>query len=292
LLTKVWGTEFAALDLETTGLDPLNDRIVEAAAVIFRGSEVIDTFETLVNPGVRITSALTAIHGITNSMVKGAPAPAEAVSTLAGFVGERPLVIQNAPFDMGFIDTIRRESFSGPLDNDLFDTCRLAPVIFPGLPSYSLGSLARALGVPKGRSHRALDDSLAAMGIFLKCMEKIDPAGNIEYERFERDYSFRSLLALERSPALLQWPSGFEAIREAFEVSGIDPVGYTGRTRGRDEAFPWEVVDAGVSRSFLWEERLKALAGELTPDCRGGACNLCGWQGRGCPALEPTDGQG
>jgi hypothetical protein len=79
---------------------------------------------------------------------------------------------------------------------------------------------------------------------------------------------------------------------KAFEVSGIDPVGYTGRTRGRDEAFPWEVVDAGVSRSFLWEERLKALAGELTPDCRGGACNLCGWQGRGCPALEPTDGQG
>jgi DNA polymerase III epsilon subunit-like protein len=92
-------------------LDPLNDRIVEAAAVIFRGSEVIDTFETLVNPGVRITSALTAIHGITNSMVKGAPAPAEAVSTLAGFVGERPLVIQNAPFDMGFIDTIRRKAF-------------------------------------------------------------------------------------------------------------------------------------------------------------------------------------
>lgn len=273
MLTKVWGTEFAALDLETTGLDPLNDRIVEAAAVIFRGSEVIDTFETLVNPGVRITSALTAIHGITNSMVKGAPAPAEAVSTLAGFVGERPLVIQNAPFDMGFIDTVRRDSFSGPLDNDLFDTCRLAPVIFPGLPSYSLGSLARALGVPKGRSHRALDDSLAAMGIFLKCMEKIDPAGNIEYERFERDYSFRSLLALERSPALLQWPSGFEAIREAFEVSGkifivyrggngsvterlIEPTGLV-RIGGRIMLEAWCSL-RGESRTFRFDRILKA----------------------------------
>jgi len=90
------------------------------------------------------------------------------------------------------------------------------------------------------------------------------------------------------------WTECFDLGRwlKAFEASGIDPVGYTGRTRGRDEAFPWEVVDAGVSRSFLWGERLKALAGELTNDCRGGACNLCGWQGRGCPVLETTDGQG
>lgn len=272
-LATVRTTEFAALDLETTGLDPLNDRIVEAAAVIFRGGETIDTFETLVNPGLRITPALTAIHGITNSMVKGAPTPSEAVSTLAGFVGERPLVIQNAPFDMGFIDTVRRESFSGQLDNDLFDTCRLAPVIFPGLSSYSLGSLARALGVPTGRSHRALDDSMAAMGIFLKCMKKIDPVGDMEYERFERDYSFRSLLALERSSAPLQWPSGFDTIREAWEVSGkvfivyrggngavterlIEPTGLV-RVGGRVMLEAWCAL-RGESRTFRFDRILEA----------------------------------
>ncbi len=266
-------TEFAALDLETTGLDPLNDRIVEAAAVIFRGREVLDSFETLVNPGVRITPALTAIHGINNSMVKGAPSPVEAVGRLAGFVGERPLVIQNAPFDLGFIETVRQESFREPLVNDVFDTCRLAPVIFPGLPSYSLGSLTRTLGVPKGRSHRALDDSLAAMGIFLKCMDKIDPAGDMDYERFERDYSFRSLLALERSPALLQWPSGFDIIREAFEISGkvfivyrggngtvterlIEPTGLV-RVGGRVMLEAWCAL-RGESRTFRFDRILEA----------------------------------
>jgi len=90
------------------------------------------------------------------------------------------------------------------------------------------------------------------------------------------------------------WTECFDMGRwlKAFDASGIDPADYTGRTRGRDEAFPWEVIDAGVSRSFHWGERLKALAEELTADCRDGACNLCGWQGRGCPVLEPTDGQG
>lgn len=221
-------TEFAALDLETTGLDPLNDRIVEAAAVIFRGHEVLDSFETLVNPGVRITPALTAIHGINNSMVKGAPSPVEAVGRLAGFVGERPLVIQNAPFDLGFMETVRQENFQESLVNDVFDTCRMAPLVFPGLPGYSLGSMARSLKVAKGRDHRALDDSLAAMGIFLKCLEKIDPDGRMGYGIFERSWSLTALMALERTTLNMEWPEGFELLKEARESSGRVLIVYRG----------------------------------------------------------------
>jgi radical SAM superfamily enzyme YgiQ (UPF0313 family) len=90
------------------------------------------------------------------------------------------------------------------------------------------------------------------------------------------------------------WTECFDGGRwmRVFADAGIDPTEYTGRTRGRDEAFPWEVIDTGVSRSFLWAERIKALTGELTLDCRGGACNLCGWQERDCPVLEATNGKG
>lgn len=227
-MAGVFDSEFIALDLETTGLDPCVNRIVEAGAVIFRGDSVLDVFETLVDPGVRIHPRLTAIHGINNSMVKDAPSPVEAVTRLADFVGERPLVIQNAPFDLGFIETVRQENFQKPLINDVFDTCRMAPLVFPGLPSYSLGSLARSLKVPKGRDHRALDDSLAAMGIFLKCLEKIDPDGSMSYGIFERSWSLPALMAIERSMLKIEWPEGFELLKEAWKNDGRVMIVYRG----------------------------------------------------------------
>ena len=162
---------------------------------------------------MRISRALTAIHGIDNRMVRGAPSPPEAVARLMVFMGARPLVIHNAPFDMGFIETVLRERFLEAPLNDLFDTCRIAPVVFPGLASYRLGELSRSLGVEQGRGHRALDDSLAAMGVFLSCLREIDPAREMEYGPFERSYSLRSLAALEGSAVPLRWPPGFDAIR-------------------------------------------------------------------------------
>jgi len=69
---------------------------------------------------------------------------------------------------------------------------------------------------------------------------------------------------------------------DAFTACGIDPNYYTLRERGVEESFPWEIIDTGVSRSFLMIEREKALSGSLTPDCRDGGCSLCGWQDHGC----------
>ena len=265
---KVWETEFTALDLETTGLDPLADRVVEVGAVVFKGDAIIDTFETLVDPGVRISRALTAIHGIDNRMVRGAPSPPEAVARLMVFMGARPLVIHNAPFDMGFIETVLRERFLEAPLNDLFDTCRIAPVVFPGLASYRLGELSRSLGVEQGRGHRALDDSLAAMGVFLSCLREIDPAREMEYGPFERSYSLRSLAALEGSAVPLRWPPGFDAIREACENSGsvfityqsgsgevtlrlIKPTGLV-RVSGRTMLEAWCTL-RGESRTFRFD---------------------------------------
>lgn len=72
---------------------------------------------------------------------------------------------------------------------------------------------------------------------------------------------------------------------DAFTACGIDPNNYTLRERGIDESFPWEVIDIGVSRSFLMTERKKALSGSLTRDCRDGGCSMCGWQDHGCSGI-------
>ncbi len=218
-MARVADTEFVALDLETTGLDPGIDRIVEVGAVIFRGGTVLEVHETLVDPGVRIHPRLTKIHGITNNMVKGAPFPFAAVTELVKFFGDRPLVIQNAPFDLGFIEAVRGENLEPPLCNPVFDTCRLAPLIFPGLSSYSLGPLSKALGIVLTREHRAVDDSMAAMGVFLRCVERIDPESVMDQAIFEERFSFSALLELEHSFRDLPWPDGSELLKDAWERS-------------------------------------------------------------------------
>ncbi|MCF4112988.1 MULTISPECIES: TIGR03960 family B12-binding radical SAM protein [Dethiosulfovibrio] len=68
----------------------------------------------------------------------------------------------------------------------------------------------------------------------------------------------------------------------AFEECSVDPEWYNQRERSRDEGFPWDHIDVGVTREFLWRERCRSREGLLTPDCRGGTCSVCGWQGRGC----------
>jgi hypothetical protein len=69
--------------------------------------------------------------------------------------------------------------------------------------------------------------------------------------------------------------------QEAFRSEGLDPGFYAHRLRDRDEVFPWDHLDAGVDREFLWEERERACRGETTPDCRWDACPGCGV----CPEL-------
>ena len=141
-------------------------------------------------------------------------------------------------------------------------------MVFPGLASYRLGELSSSLGVEQGRGHRALDDSLAAMGVFLRCLGEIDPARSMNYGSFEKNYSLRSLAALERSAAPLRWPPGFEVIREACETSGKVLITYQGgggelterliaprrlvRVRGRTMLEAWCFL-RGESRTFRFD---------------------------------------
>lgn len=170
--------EYVALDVETTGLDPSADRIVEIGIVSFRfdrDSAIAEEsrWGTLVNPGMPIPPGATGIHGITDLEVSGSPRFADIADMLAERIRGRVLVAHNAPFDSGFLRCELSRSGRLPPAMDTADSlvfCRLA---FPGLVSYSLGKAAFILGIDTGTSHRAMDDALTCMRIFARCARRL-----------------------------------------------------------------------------------------------------------------------
>ena len=163
-LDDVW----VALDLETTGLSASDDEIIEIGAVKFRGAEVLDTFQTFVNPGRRLSDFIKRYTGITQADVDRAPPFSAVAGTLASFIGSYPFVGQNISFDLGFLSK-RGLRLSNPRD----DTWDMAFVLLPGHSDYSLGGIARGLGLVHSRPHRAVEDATITKDVFLSLGEKL-----------------------------------------------------------------------------------------------------------------------
>jgi len=156
-----------ALDIETTGLDPDKDAIIEIGAVRFNDHQIEDTWSTLINPGRRLPPFITQLTGIRDSMLVQSPSIHEVLPELSQFVGSSPVVGHNVRFDLGFLrryNILRR--------NDSLDTYEMAGVLLPTADRYNLGALALALDVPLPARHRALDDAQTTRGIFLKLYEE------------------------------------------------------------------------------------------------------------------------
>ncbi|MEO6399062.1 MAG: helicase C-terminal domain-containing protein [Tepidiformaceae bacterium] len=170
---------FVALDLETTGLDQESDRITEIGALRFRrDGEVVEVFETLVNPGREIPYFIETLTGVTNEAVRGAPAIAEAGRQLLAFAGSDPIVGQNIAFDLG---CLRREGVF--LSAEAIDTAHFSRLLLPRRAKRGLVGLANSLGVEAGVHHRALPDARTAAAIFV-ALARI--AGELrEDERFQ-----------------------------------------------------------------------------------------------------------
>lgn len=158
-----------ALDLETTGLHPEQDTILEIAAIKFQGTEVIDTFETFVTPGRSVPYRVQRLTGIKPEHLVGAPPFSSIARKLQGFLGDFPIVGHSIPFDVSFL---RPRGIART--NPLIDTFELATVLLPSLTSYNLGQVAQALGVtvPQDR-HRAMVDTVLAMEVFLALHQRL-----------------------------------------------------------------------------------------------------------------------
>ena len=158
-----------AIDLETTGLHPDQDAIIEVGALKFAGGSVLETFESFVSPGLPIPYRVQRLTGITSSQLKDAPSLSALLSRLRTFIGELPLVGHSVPFDAAFL---RRAGLARR--NPLIDTFELASALLPDLPSYSLGAVGKSLGVKSPTYHRALADAQLSMEVFLALLKRLE----------------------------------------------------------------------------------------------------------------------
>lgn len=169
--------EFIAFDLETTGIQPKTDAVVEIGAVRFDGAEPVGTFCTLINPGRPIPPEASAVNGITDEMVADQPVIETVLADLAEFCGDLPLVAHNAPFDFKFllnaVETHKAKAPSGVV----LDSCALARIVFPGMINYKLGTLVNHFGFPSGKFHRAEVDSVYCGQLFAKIVESLEKGG-------------------------------------------------------------------------------------------------------------------
>ncbi len=156
-----------SLDLETTGLDPYRDAIIEIGAVKFRGDEVLDTFSTFINPGRTIPPKITELTGIRNVDVQDAPPLFNVLPRLSSFVRDLPVIAHNVNFDLSFLQ--KQRLF---FDNLAIDTFELAGMLIPHAERYNLGALAREVGITLPATHRALDDARVAHALYQKMFER------------------------------------------------------------------------------------------------------------------------
>ncbi len=168
--------EFIVFDLETTGLSPLSCKITEIGAVRIRGGEVLEVFNTFVDPEGPIPETITELTGITDEMVAGAPSQEEAVRSFLAFCGDRLLIAHNASFDTGFIRAAC-EQYKIPFPNAYLDTVALSRHVNPELKRHKLDTLAEYFGLGDFNHHRASDDAAMLAMIFFRMVEKLREEG-------------------------------------------------------------------------------------------------------------------
>ena len=170
---------YVVFDTETTGLDTARDEIVQIGAVRVVNGRIVEgeRYDTLVNPGRPIPPGSTRVHGISDDMVAGAPAVAEAVAGFHAFARGAVLVAHNAPFDLAFL---RRGAGEGvAFEHPVLDTVLLSAVLFGGSATHTLDALAERLAVDIAGNlrHTAIGDAVATAQVFTACLGMLDGRG-------------------------------------------------------------------------------------------------------------------
>ena len=170
--------EYAAFDLETTGLSSRTDRIIEIGAVILKNGEEIDRFQTFVDPGRKLDRKIVELTGITDEMLVGAPSIQEVLPKFLEFVGNRVLVAHNSDFDTGFIRAeCQRQGL--PYSCTAADTLILSQNLLPQLNKFKLDIVSNALSLPEFNHHRAADDAMTCGLIMHRLMKKLEEEHDI-----------------------------------------------------------------------------------------------------------------
>jgi len=168
--SKIVTVTYAIVDIETTGGYAAANGIIEISIKVFDGENIVEEFETLVNPNQAIPRYIQAFTGINNEMVQDAPRFEEIAEKVYTYLQGNVFVAHNVNFDYSFIKS-HLEFYGYSFNAKKLCTVRLSRQIFPGLPSYSLGNLCTSLEIDLNNRHRAGGDAAATVVLFKKLLD-------------------------------------------------------------------------------------------------------------------------
>ena len=186
--------EFVIFDTETTGLEPATgDRIVEIAALRFKGKERLATFSSLVNPKRPISPAAYQVNKITQEMLESAPTIDAVIPLFLEFIQGSCLCSYNAGFDLEFLNNELRLIGKNKLaDIEVVDILKMARKLLPGLERYALWFVAQKLAIKIQQAHRAFSDVELTLGVFYKLKEILQVKGILDFQSFANLFSINA----------------------------------------------------------------------------------------------------
>ncbi len=176
-------TTFVVVDIETTGLGPHADGIIELGAARVRKGRVLEQFEHLVNPGMPLPPFITRLTGIDDPMLATQPGIGEVWPRFLAFLGDAVLVAHNAPFDLGFLNAVARRHSGGGLPNPALCTLKLARRLVPEVRRRGLDGLAAHFAIPQQDRHRALGDVRITVEVLFHLLERMAGRGIVRLDQ-------------------------------------------------------------------------------------------------------------
>lgn len=181
---------FVIVDIETTGLNPVSDEIIEIGAMKAADGELKDIFNKLVRPEGAVSEEITRLTGISSDMLEGCPPIDEVLREFIGFIGNAPLIAHNAEFDISFIKDKLKRSAGGELVNGVICTLQTARALLPNLDNHKLHTIAKYFNIEINGRHRAIGDCEATYHIWQHMTKKLEDRGiktRPELDRFIRE---------------------------------------------------------------------------------------------------------
>ena len=150
--------DYVLVDIETTGLSPIKDEIIEIGAIKVKNNKIVDTYNELININRKLPSFITNLTGITDEMIQTGRMPTLVLKEFIEFTQNNIIIGHNVNFDLGFLINKCKKYLNYNLSNDYIDTMYMARKLVPNSMNYKLGTLARLFNVSYEGAHRGLID--------------------------------------------------------------------------------------------------------------------------------------
>ena len=221
--------KYVVLDLETTGLSCLYNRMIEFGAVKIEHGIEVGRMDVLVNPGVPIPQKIIEITNITNEMVKDKPLAKDVLPKIVEFLGDAILVTHNADFDFSFLQEELRRNNMPLLTNPVIDTLALSRYLFPDSRNHRLGSLCRNIDVEyhEDSAHRADYDAAVLNDVWQPMIVKLTKENrNLTHADLAKLETPKALLKHIRANHVIAFAKDYQGLKDLYKLVSMSNIEY------------------------------------------------------------------